>query len=431
MMDNLETMEKIERAVDRETGLITALFQVATEPDDPHLFYYNAVLCHADRYAPLPVAWRRIQGGGVDISREGAITAAVGECIERYCAMIYSREELNFSTFNDLEKEGLHAVSPEKFSLFSPEQYKSPGFPFEPVNNDSRLNWVWGYSFTEDEPVLVPAAFVFLPYVYPDRKKGEKIVTQSISTGLSCRDTLESALLYGILEVIERDALTLTWLTQAPAPEIQRELPQIQALYKRVSHMKGEFHLFDITTDIKIPVVLAVGYFPHPRQPAAVTGASCRPTLEFAAAKALMEVGQEYPVAKWLMHQNPKYVYRPDYADVTDFDNHVHFHATQKHMEQFNFLFQNAQEKEHEELSGSHASMVEKLIHLFKVTGMDVIAVDITTPDVKEFGFCVVRVIIPQLQPLNGDYRFRILGGRRLNLFKGSKEVNPLPHPFP
>jgi ribosomal protein S12 methylthiotransferase accessory factor len=426
-----ELLDRINRAVDRETGLITALFQVATEPDDPHLFYYNAVLSHADRYAPLPVAWRRIQGGGVDTSREGAMVAAAGECFERYCPMIYTREELNYSTFNDLEKEGLYAVSPEKFSLFSPEQYERPGFPFEMITSDSPLNWVWGYSLTDDEPILVPAAFVFLPYVYPDRKKGEKIVTQSISTGLSCRDTMESALLYGILEVIERDALTLTWLTWTPGLEIDTRFPEYQALSKRVSHMQGEFHLFDITTDMKVPVVLAVGYFPHPRQPAVVAGSSCRPALESASVKALIEVGQEYPVAKWLMHQNNQYVYCSDYSDVTDFDNHVHFYTDREHTAAFDFLFQSAQKREHEKFSGPPASLVEQLVNLLKRKGMDVVAVNVTTPDVMGLGFYVVRVIIPQLQPLNGDYRFRALGGERLRAHRNSKELNPFPHPFP
>lgn len=424
-------MDRVNRAVDRETGLITALFQVTTEPDDPHLFYYNAVLSHAARYASLPVAWRRVMGGGVDVRREGAMIAAVGECLERYCPMMYTREELKLSTFNELEEEGLHAVPPERFSLFSSEQYQSPDFPFEPIMSDSLLNWVQGYSLTDGESVFIPAAFVFLPYVYPDRKKGEKIVTESISTGLSCRDTMESALLYGILEVIERDALALTWLATIPAPEIETKFEAVDAVLDRVAHTQAEIHLFNITTDISIPVALAVGVFPHSGQPAVVTGASCRPTLESAAAKALMEVGQEYPVAKWLMHQNREYVYRPGYEDVTDFDNHVHFYTAKAHKAQFDFLFGDAQKRELQELTGSPSSMMEKLVLLLKRRAIDVVAVDMTTPDVRELGFYVVRVVIPQLEPLNGGHQFRALGGKRLQAYKSPNEVNSFPHPFP
>ncbi len=427
-----DLLERTQRAVDQKTGLITSLYQVATEPDDPHLFYYNAVLSHAARYAPLPVAWRRIQGGGVDTCREGAMIAAVGECFERYCPMIYNREELKLSTFSQLQKEGVRAVPPDRFSLFSQEQYKTKGFLFEPIDDESLMNWVWGYSLTDDEPVLVPAAFVFLPYVYPNRKEGEVVVTPSISTGLACRDTLDSAVLYGVLEVIERDALALTWICQIPAPEINiEEVEALGEFLNRFNHMGGEFHLFDITTDIAVPVVLGIGFFSHPGQPAAVTGASCRPILRSAAVKALTEIGQEYPVAKWLMRTNRKYEYSPSYADVTDFDNHVHFYTKKDNLNRFNFLFEGKRKRKRKDLSGCDHHVKKEIIQLLKDRAMDVIAVDLTTPDVRELGFYAVRVIVPQLQPLNGDYRYRALGGKRLHTYRGLEKCNPFPHPFP
>ena len=427
-----DLLERTQRAVDQKTGLITSLYQVATEPDDPHLFYYNAVLSHAARYAPLPVAWRHIQGGGVDTCREGAMIAAVGECFERYCPMIYSREELKLSTFSQLQREGVRAVPPDRFSLFSQEQYRTKGFLFEPIDDESLMNWVWGYSLTDDEPILVPAAFVFLPYVYPDRKEGEVVVTPSISTGLACRDTLDSAVLYGVLEVIERDALVLTWINQIPAPEINiEEVETLGEFQNRFSHMGGEFHLFDITTDIAVPVVLGIGFFSHPEQPAAVTGASCRPILRSAAVRAFTEIGQEYPVAKWLMRTNNKYEYSPNYIDVTDFDNHVHFYTRRDNVDRFNFLFEDKGKRKRKDLSGCDSHVKKKIIQLLKDKAMDVIAVDLTTPDVRELGFYTVRVIVPQLQPLNGDYRYRALGGKRLHTYRDLKKRNPFPHPFP
>lgn len=425
-------LKRMQKAIDQKTGLITSLYEVATEPDDPHLFYYNAVLSHASRYAPLPVTWRRIQGGGVDTSREGAMIAAVGECFERYCSMMYSREDLTLCSFSQLQKEGVSAVPPHRFSLFSQEQYESEGFLFQPIDDDSILNWVWGYSFTGEEPVQIPAAFAFFPYVYPDRAKGEVLVTPGISTGLSCRDTLKSAVLYGLLEVIERDALTLTWLNHIPSPEIDpEEFEVIEELLNRFSHMGGEFHLFDITTDIAVPVVLGIGDFFHPGQPAAVTGASCRPTVRAAAVKALSEVGQEYPVAKWLMRANTEYEYSSDYTDITDFDNHVHFYTGKDSTSRFNFLFEDQKKRNRKDVSGCDSHVKEEIIRLLKNRAMDVIAVDLTTPDVRELGFSVVRVVVPQLQPLNGDYRFRALGGERLRTYRNMERYNPLPHPFP
>lgn len=425
-----DVLERMEKAVDLKTGLITSVYQIATEPDDPHLFYYNAVLSHAARYAPLPVAWRRIQGGGVGRSREEAMIAAIGECFERYCPMIYSEKELRLSKFSQLRKEGIHAVSPCKFSLFSQDQYKTDEFLFKPPDDESAIAWIWGYSLTDDEPILVPAAFVFLPYVYPYRNQKEIVITPSISTGLACRDTIGSAVLYGLLEVIERDALTLTWFNKIPASEIFLNHVKLKSTLKRVSHMNGKFHFLDITTDIGIPVVLVLAFFPYSGQPAAVAGASCRPTLKSAALKSLIEACQQYPVSKWLMHTNSQYVYKADFSDVIDFDNHVHYYTKQENLNQFDFLF-NEKEKKHKELFGDDTHILKKLITLFKEKEMDVIAVNVTTPDIEKLGFYVARVVVPQLQPLNGDYRFRFLGGKRLSSYNCSQEVNIYPHPFP
>jgi ribosomal protein S12 methylthiotransferase accessory factor len=72
--------------------------------------------------------------------------------------------------------------------------------------------------------------------------------------------------------------------------------------------------------------------------------------------------------------------------------------------------------------------------------GLDVIACDLTTPDVAELGLSVVRVVVPGLHPLFMGHSNRVLGGTRLyavpsrlglrGLAPGQAD-NPYPHPFP
>jgi ribosomal protein S12 methylthiotransferase accessory factor len=72
--------------------------------------------------------------------------------------------------------------------------------------------------------------------------------------------------------------------------------------------------------------------------------------------------------------------------------------------------------------------------------GYDVIIVKLTTPEIEEVGFTVVRVIIPGLQPLDVRMDSRYLGGKRLYdvpVSLGYREkvyeenMCPYPHPFP
>lgn len=66
--------------------------------------------------------------------------------------------------------------------------------------------------------------------------------------------------------------------------------------------------------------------------------------------------------------------------------------------------------------------------------------VDVTRPEIKKRGFIVVKVIIPQLQPLYLYENFRYLGGERLytvpeilgyrGAAKKETDLNSKPHPF-
>ena len=67
-------------------------------------------------------------------------------------------------------------------------------------------------------------------------------------------------------------------------------------------------------------------------------------------------------------------------------------------------------------------------------------AVDVTSPDVREAGLAVVRVVAPELCALDVEHDARMLGGTRLydeplrlGVRSGLTEadVNPDPHPFP
>jgi hypothetical protein len=62
---------------------------------------------------------------------------------------------------------------------------------------------------------------------------------------------------------------------------------------------------------------------------------------------------------------------------------------------------------------------------------MEVIRIDLTTDEIRENGFCLVKVIIPELQAIDVSYKARFLGSVRLKKFlKGLKNINRYPHPL-
>jgi len=85
--------------------------------------------------------------------------------------------------------------------------------------------------------------------------------------------------------------------------------------------------------------------------------------------------------------------------------------------------------------------LLEKLISHLSEHSIDILRIDITPSDIRELGLYVVRVVIPQLQDIDGTHRFRPLGGKRLyevpcrlgyaSKPRSFKDFNPLPHPSP
>ena len=63
-----------------------------------------------------------------------------------------------------------------------------------------------------------------------------------------------------------------------------------------------------------------------------------------------------------------------------------------------------------------------------------------TSSEAEECNVHVVKVVIPALEVMDGEYKFQMLGGKRwrevpykLNLKAADEEIilNPYPHPYP
>ena len=53
------------------------------------------------------------------------------------------------------------ALNPLEVGVHSKEQYALPDFPFKPFDPDRSINWVWGYSFLKERPILIPELLAY------------------------------------------------------------------------------------------------------------------------------------------------------------------------------------------------------------------------------------------------------------------------------
>jgi ribosomal protein S12 methylthiotransferase accessory factor len=381
--------------------------------------------------------------GGASTDRYVAMAKAVGEAVERYCAAIFDRDELLLSTYRDL---GRKAVHPDLFTLYSAQQIAAEGFPWQPFTEDSPAHWTAGVSLVTGEPVLVPAAAVYVPYYY--QRERTTFILQPISTGLACGTSFAEAAVSGLCEVIERDAFTLTWQARLSRPRIRPEtLPLIgQDILRRYEEVGLRVHLMDVTTDIGVPTILSIALSDAVTSPAVAVAAATDPSRERALVKALEELAHTRKYAKQVMDFMPpiEVDVAGGHPQVRDQMEHLRFYCPQESKAFAEFAWAAEETRDFADVADlSHpdpGEQMQRVVRRLSAAGLESILCDLTSPDIRELGLRVLRAVVPGAHPMQMGYRNRALGNRRLYEVprklglrgpEPGEPDNPYPHPFP
>lgn len=423
--------------VDRRTGIVREVRELLIDDDEPGFVHYLSFAASTEAWGLLPNFGNN---GGVGTDRRTALRKALGEAVERYCSAVFSYADLIWSTYGELRDR---AVCPEAFALYLQRQYASPDFPWEPFQDGTPVSWTTGVSLVDGEPVLVPAAFVFVPYQYrtswPDTP-----ITQPISTGLACGTSWHDATSAALCEVIERDAFCITWQRRLSRPRIRNaSLPSQTRSLVRLFHDVGiDVHLIDISSDIPCPTVMAIAEGHALSSPAVAVAAAAHRDAGVACVKAIEELAHTRRFASQVMDYLPEVAVDIEngHPDVQCQRGHLRFYCPQSSKRYANFLWSSDAEINLTDVGNGGADRPGSLEHLVDEIagkGEEVVACNLTTPDVAELGLSVVRVVVPGLHPLHMGHQNRALGGRRLrhvpDLLGASSDSfdNPFPHPFP
>lgn len=290
------------RLYNRNIGPITSLNLV--RPDVRDLSMYSAY-CHH-----VPIEWLMrdvrmkakpmaglVPGGGKGANMLRPVLGALGEMAERLLAMLdFSRiiDEVWFGSHADLKSTGRQALGPSDIPLFAREQYDSDGFEHEPFTEDSLLGWIQGADLLSGSPIWVPAQLVLMYY---RRRHDEASIGYATTAGLAFQISRRAALLHGLFEVIERDALNLRWYCHLPPARVDVDLPTVLAAsfgapISRMSTPDLQVEVFDLTLDSPIPVLATIGIDRSKSERAFLGGTGAAHRREEALAQALFELGQ-------------------------------------------------------------------------------------------------------------------------------------------
>lgn len=241
--------------------------------------------------------------------------------------------------------------------------------------NDDVIDWTPAWSLVTGASRLVPLSYCFAET--PERARDAPACVHN-PNGCAAGACIEEAILQGMFELIERDAVAIWWYNQVPRPSIDLAGfgdPYFDALAREYEALGWRLWALDITHDLRVPVVAALaesvvdGRFS--------IGFGCHWDGRIAVQRALTEVNQLLDLGgngppPWDHEKisNPAFLYPAEGLPGTT-------KATWRSTD-----------------AATLATAVERCIERFTAVGMDVLVVDKTRPDI---GLAVAQVIVPGL----------------------------------
>jgi len=290
------------RLYNRTLGPITSLNLV--RPDVNDLPMYSAYCHHAPLEALIADVRLKskpslglVPGGGKGATLLRPALGALGEMAERLLGMLHFTaiaDRILFGTYDQLRDSGRTAPGPSELPLFADEQYDSPGFEFARYTPTTPLGWIDGYDLTTGEQVWVPAQLVLM-YYRP--RLAEANIGYATTAGLAFQTSRRAALVHGLCEVIERDALNIRWYSRLVPARVEVDVCAALGIprggFRTAAPPDGfDLGVYDLTLDSPVPVIAAIGV-DHARQDRAfVGGTGAAPDRTEALAQAMFELGQ-------------------------------------------------------------------------------------------------------------------------------------------
>lgn len=384
-----ETIKRVKRTL-HKIGVVTVEQIDPRFTDGVPIFRLNKAhvkaKCHREacRWSLPPTALNSParESFGKGMTPEQSEASGIMEAVERYCGQQFHHSRIIQASYAEVHS---FAVSPSEFVFPSlPPKCENCGdrdkMCFQELKTICR-EWTWGYSLIKRAPVLVPSAVVYYPYI----SESNVSFMFNDTGGLSAGNTLEEAILQGIAEVIERDALyyafNLDNLNHMPIINIKDSKNRHTQKFLEVVPDEGifAFYIRNERLGLDIPTISAFVCYRMGNQRIFFGGSGTSLDPEVALLRALVELEQQKIRQKVFIELDPANLVPHNKLEGRDAIS---------------------PEKIISQSTGNMKGDIELYLNRIAKSGTDVIIVNLTHPDI---GLPVVRVVIPKLISYSGS----------------------------
>jgi len=386
---------------------------------------------------------RNASGHGFDKDKAKVLSRAVGEFLERYFLTLYHQNQFTRSSQKLMLQKGFSTLDLTTLAGFSVEQkQKHPSYKWD---ENSMFSWEKLTRVKTGETVYTPAQLIYWNYALAE---GEPLLREPNTNGGGGMFTKEGALLAGIYELIERDTFLIFWLNKITPPQIAPDtIPDndFQNLLHESRRYGFEVYCLNTTLDLAVPSFVVVLSDPSGKTPRFALGGRCHSNPLYALRRALEEAwhiyysNRERPV-----HSLPR-MYKPFQDKSIGRAERLGLSSNPAMERYYRFLVQ-GEKRPYTDVVFTFPSRfntekeeLDFLVNHIENTspGHEVYCYCVSHPLLSRLGYCVVKVVIPNIIPLFLNETRAPLGSRRLREvplqfhFQTSIAFNSHPHPFP
>jgi oxazoline/thiazoline synthase len=371
-----ETIARFRKHVSPLTGIVSHLERIKGE--QPLDFAFVAKYS----FAPRPEAVQALQlqpvsdSHGKGSTADQAEASALMKAVERHCGIFHGDEIRTTRSFVDFPAG--EAIPPDEILL-------SGDTPFDP---SAEMEWSPAWSLRDERFKHVPTG---LSYFFYDGSPNHRF--HAGSNGCAAGNTLEEAILQGFLELVERDACAIWWYNRLQRAEI--DLDRLGDSY--IGDLRAQFAaqgrslwVLDVTSDLDIPVVVAVLHWQQDGQERVEFAAGADFDLRVAALRAVTGLNEILSVDRMTRPAGAAAPTDKGGALPLPLRKHAHLLPRGKAA---------ARKAQSRKFAGlDRRDQVLGCVKLVKRLDLDFLVLDQTRPDV---GVPVVRVIVPGLRPFH------------------------------
>jgi ribosomal protein S12 methylthiotransferase accessory factor len=216
------TLQRFERHVSSVAGAVPTLEKIPG-PEPLHVYTAGGPVARVHGDSNTWEAEAGMLSSGKGTTDDDARASALCEALERYSGGFNGDEPRRSATLAEL---GDAAIHPNAYMNFSATQYAERErwnaqarsfrtYVPEPFDARERIEWSPVWSLTNERERLVPTALCY----YGAHGPGARFCVAD-SNGNAAGNTIEEAILHGLLELVERDHVALWWYNRLPLPGV-------------------------------------------------------------------------------------------------------------------------------------------------------------------------------------------------------------------